>query len=193
MNKEVYLKSTNPELYPDIKVVCKVIPNDQVKEYVKSIPEERKQVAAKTAPVIARKGIEGEVIKTDIKCHLAGREYILGEEQTTVKNRDGVLDVVVTNTNSTSNESYVVKGKKFIETYTPNDDTTFSPIPEERELAQVDENVIITTAWGSEAVCLKGSYIVTYNAEENDFNVLEQEAYEKTYQKVKHGSKIIAA
>ena len=48
-------------------------------------------------------------------------------------------------------------------------------------LSQVDENVIIVTAWGSKALCLKGGYIVTYNAEENDYNTLEKGAFESTY------------
>lgn len=67
--------------------------------------------------------------------------------------------------------------------YTQNEDGTWTPNPDERLLTQVDEDVIIKTAWGSEAVCLKGSYIVTYNAEENDFNTLEQGAFESTYKK----------
>ena len=184
MFKEIQLKSAHPEEYPDITVNCKVIPNEEIKEYVDSIPEENKQVANKVAPVAAREGKEGEVISTFIKCHVDGKEYILGEEQTEVKNRDGKNDIVVTNINSTSDESYVVKANKFNETYTPNQDGTFTPVPEERELTKVDENVIIITAWGSEAICLKGSYIVTYNAEENDFNTLEEGAYNATYEEV---------
>lgn len=184
MFKEIKLKSAHPEEYPDTTIKCKVIPNEKIKEYVDNIPEENKQVASKVAPVVAREGKEGEVISTFIKCHVDGREYILGEEQTEVKNRDGKNDIVVTNINSTSDESYVVKANKFSETYTPNEDGTFTPVPEERELAKVDENVIIMTAWGSEAICLAGSYIVTYNAEENDFNTLEEGAYNATYEKV---------
>lgn len=34
---------------------------------------------------------------------------------------------------------------------------------------------------GSKAICLKGGYIVTYNAEENDYNTLEKGAFESTY------------
>ena len=37
------------------------------------------------------------------------------------------------------------------------------------------------TLWGSEAICLKGSYIVVYNASENDYNTLERGARESTY------------
>lgn len=48
--------------------------------------------------------------------------------------------------------------------------------------APVLENVIIETAWGSKAVCLAGSYIVTYNASENDFNTVEKGAVASTYQ-----------
>ena len=39
------------------------------------------------------------------------------------------------------------------------------------------------TSWVAPAVCLAGSYIVTYNAEENDYNTLEQGAFNSTYQK----------
>ena len=170
---------------------CKVIPNEKIKEYVDNIPDENKQIATKVAPVAAREGKEGEVISTFIKCHVDGKEYILGEEQNEVKNRDGKNDIVVTNINSTSDETYVVKANKFSETYTPNQDGTFTPVPDERELTRVDENVIIMTSWGSEAICLAGSYIVTYNAEENDFHTLEEGAYNATYKKVSEKKKYI--
>ena len=49
---------------------------------------------------------------------------------------------------------------------------SFTPIYDSRLLTQVDEDIIIITAWGP-AICLKGSYIVTYNANENDYNTLE--------------------
>lgn len=62
-----------------------------------------------------------------------------------------------------------------------NDNITYIPKYDPRELTQVDENVMITTAWGSKAVCLKGSYIVTYNVLENDYNTLEQGAFNSTY------------
>ena len=49
---------------------------------------------------------------------------------------------------------------------------------------------IITTSWGSKAVCLKGGYIVTYNAEENDFNSVEQGAKRSTYADVSPKQKV---
>ena len=52
---------------------------------------------------------------------------------------------------------------------------------ESRLLTQVDENIIIITSWGVPAVCLAGSYVVTYDAESNDYNVIEQDAFESTY------------
>ena len=62
-----------------------------------------------------------------------------------------------------------------------NEDGTFTPQPDEREVYQVDEDVMIMTAWGEPAVCLKGSYIVVYSAEENDFNTVEEGAIKSTY------------
>ena len=63
----------------------------------------------------------------------------------------------------------------------------FVPSYDPRVLTQLDENVIIITAWGSKAVGLKGWYIVTYNAEQNDYNVLDEEACTYTYTKEQTG------
>lgn len=81
----------------------------------------------------------------------------------------------------TYNESYVVKANKFFEMYTRLNNGLYAPVPEERQIVRVSENVIIKTAWGSEALCLKGSYIVIYNEKENDFNTLESGAGDSTY------------
>lgn len=100
-------------------------------------------------------------------------------------------DVVVTNYHSTSNEEYVVKHQKFMSTYEfVEDDRTpvhsrglaprFMPKYDSRLLTQVDENVIIMTSWGAPAVCLAGSYIVTYNTDTNDYNIIERGAFEST-------------
>ena len=37
------------------------------------------------------------------------------------------------------------------------------------------------TLWGEPALCLAGSYIVTYNADERDYNTVEKAAFESTY------------
>ena len=191
MKEKIILKSTNPELYPDLEIECRVLQNNEIGAYLDTIPEERKFYASKHAKVRVRLGEKGELIKTVLKTTIDGREYILYEEDTTVKERDyeqltGVMtkknDVVVTNIESTSNEEYVVRFDKFLNTYdigeNPNE---YYPVQDWRLLSQVDENVIIVTAWGSKALCLKGGYIVTYNAEENDYNTLEKGAFESTY------------
>jgi len=193
MKEKVVLKSTNPGLYPNLEIECRVLQNDEIGAYLDTIPEERKFYATKHAKVKARLGEKGEVIKTILKTKIDGKEYILHEEETTVKERDyeqltGVMtkktDVVVTNIESTSNEEYVVRFDKFLNTYDigANPDEYY-PTEDWRLLSQVDENLIIMTAWGDPAICLKGSYIVTYNAEENDYNALEEEACRKTYKK----------
>ena len=185
MYKEIVLKSVKPEEYGDEVVTCKVIENADVNAYLATIPEERRHLATKVAPVEARRGEVGEVIHTVLLTERNGRTYIIHEEDGTVREReiDGqkVADVVVTNVHSTSNEEYVVKADKFIKMYVPNEDGTFTPQPDEREVYQVDEDVMIMTAWGEPAVCLKGSYIVVYNAEENDFNTVEEGAIKSTY------------
>ena len=191
MKEKIILKSTNPELYPDLEIECRVLQNNEIGAYLDTIPEERKFYASKHAKVRVRLGEKGELIKTVLKTTIDGREYILYEEEATVKERDyeqltGVMtkknDVVVTNIESTSNEEYVVRFDKFLNTYdigeNPNE---YYPVQDWRLLSQVDENVIIVTAWGSKALCLKGGYIVTYNAEENDYNTLEKGAFESTY------------
>ena len=191
MKEKIILKSTNPELYPDLEIECRVLQNNEIGAYLDTIPEERKLYASKHAKVRVRLGEKGELIKTVLKTTIDGREYILYEEETTVKERDyeqltgGITkktDVVVTNIESTSNEEYVVRFDKFLNTYdigeNPNE---YYPVQDWRLLSQVDENVIIVTAWGSKAICLKGGYIVTYNAEENDYNTLEKGAFESTY------------
>lgn len=188
MRENIILRSCNPEEYPDLTISCRVIENDKIGEYVTQIPEERRSVSTKFAPVEARPGQDGEVITTTLYVERDGRRYILSEETTTVKVRpvgeQMLSDIVVRNINSTSDEEYVVKAAKFLDTYIPNEDGTYSPISEERQFYQVSEDVIIVTAWGSKAVCLNGSYIVEYNAEENDYNTVEQGAKNSTYQDV---------
>lgn len=194
MMKEIVLKSCNPEEYPDEVVSCRVIQNADINAYLETIPEERKVVATKTAPVEARAGRVGEKVDTVLYTERNSRLYILSEESNTVGERevDGQMlpDVVVTNSNSTSNESYVVKANKFGKLYDPSQDGTWVPVPDARQLCQVDEDVVIITAWGSEAVCLKGSYIVVYDASQNDFNTLEQGAKTSTYSDVKPSQKV---
>ena len=185
MMKEIVLKSCRPEEYGDEVVTCRVIENADINAYLATIPEEKRVRATKVAPVEARRGNVGETIHTVLLTERDGKTYILSEEDATVGEREVeghmVPDIVVTNVNSTSNEEYVVKSNKFGNMYVANEDGTWTPQPDERELVQVDEDIIIKTAWGSEAVCLSGSYIVIYNAEENDFNTLEQGAMRSTY------------
>ena len=201
MKEKVILKSTNPEEYEDLVIECRVILNDKIGEYLDGIPGERKFWGYKTAPVIARPGKVGESIETVLKTVVDGKEYILSEEKGTVRERsyskkvlvdDNVeerqvieLDYVITNINSTSNEQYITKAEQVQNTYELIGQTeqgyVLQPKYESRLLTQVDENIIIMTAWGSKAICLKGSYIVTYNAEANDYNTLEQGAFESTY------------
>lgn len=185
--RDVVLKSLHPEQYPDKVVRCKVIQNEDINEYVNGISDEEKMVATKTAPVEARLGQVGETVHTTLTTVYEGNEYILSEEDNVVGEReleDGTIvpDVVVTNINSTSNEQYVVKANKFSRMYTANEDGTFTPTPDPRELTRVSEDVIIMTAWGAPAVCLAGSYIVTYDAANNDFNTIEQGAFNSTYE-----------
>ena len=179
--KKVLLKSCNPSEYPDLEITCRVLENGEIAGYVSEIPEEKKCIGTKVGRVAARIGKEGEIVKPVLTTNIEGKEYVLSEEEGTVKVRDGHPDIVVTNLDSNSHESYIVKAAKFESTYTPNGDGTFTPVADPRVLTEVPEHVIITTAWGSEAISLRGSYIVTYNAEENDFNVLERGAKESTY------------
>lgn len=189
MKEKVVLKSTHPEVYGDLEVECRVIENTDISSYLESLPSENKFVAYKHAPISARQGVLGERVKTVLKTMVDGREYILHEEENTVKDRDGLVDIVVTNINSTSNEQYVVKNAKFFETYVlPSEGTSennygtgWVPVYDPREFTLVDENVIIVTSWGEKVVCLKGSYIVTYNAMENDYNAVERDSFLLTY------------
>ena len=203
MKEKIILKSACPEQYEDLVIECRVIENDKIGECLETIPNERKFVAYKTGAVLARPGIVGEKVKTVLTTFVDGKKYILSEEEGTVRERtyskkvlvfgdiDEQLvttpDYVITNISSTSNEQYITKAQQVEKTYefisqTPQGELLI-PKYDPRVLAQVDENIIIITAWGSKAVCLKGSYIVTYNAEENDYNTLEQGAFESTYVK----------
>ncbi len=190
MKKEIILKSMHPEEYADLVIECRVIPNEEIGAYIDSIADSKKIYAYKSAPVKARKGVVGETISTVLKTVIEGKEYILHEESAQVKELKYTKEgkeytspsIVVTNCHSTSNEEYVVKPQKFIDTYTPIPDSNeFAPVYDSRLLTQVDENIIIMTAWGAPAVCLAGSYIVTYDAESNDYNTIEKGAFESTY------------
>ena len=180
--KKVVLRSTHPEEYPDLVIECRVLKNGEIGGYLSTIPAEKKTKAYKSVPVSARQGVEGEEVKSVLTTIYEGREYILGEESGVVKKRDGELDIVVTNTNSTANESYIVKACRFASTYEQIPGTsTYRPVRDEREITEVPENVIIETLWGSEAICLKGGYIVTYDAASCDYNTLERGAFKSTY------------
>ena len=186
MEKKIVLKSCNLSKYPDLEIVCKVIENNQINDYLSTIPESEKFIAVKTAPVAIRVGKLGEVVHTELYTVVDGKKYLLQEESNTVCERempDGSKcnDIVVTNINSTSNENYVVKANKFFGMYTRLSNGLYAPVPEERQIVRVSENIIIKTAWGTEALCLKGSYIVIYNEKENDFNTLESGAGDSTY------------
>lgn len=202
MKEKVILKSANPEQYGDLVIECKVIANDKIGEYLESIPEERKITAYKTGKVVAREGVVGEEVITVLTTVVDGKEYILSEETGTVKQRQiemktkdeqgnenieviTAVDKVITNISSTSNEQYIVKPDKFNKTYIfsglTDKGVEYVPAYDSRVLTQVDENVIIVTSWGAKAVCLKGSYIVTYDSTTNDYNTIEQGAFNSTY------------
>ena len=194
--EKIVLKSAHPSDYPDLVIECKVIPNDKIGEYLETIPEDKKFYGYKSATVLARVGNPAEVIKTTLKTVVDGKEYILSEEENIVKERvvdeekgTKMTDIVVTNELSTSNEEYVVKAQKFHKTYKHigykkhSNLGLYMPVYDSRLLTQVSENVIIMTSWGAPAVCLAGSYIVTYNEEENDYNTIERGAFESTYTK----------
>ena len=118
----------------------------------------------------------------------------MSEEENIVKERivdeaKGIkmTDIVVINDASTSYEAYVVKGQKFYHTYKHvgwvkhSDLDIYMPVYDSRLLTKVPENVIIMTSWGEPAVCLAGSYIVTYDSKTNDYNTIERGAFESTY------------
>lgn len=173
MKEKIVLKSLYPEQYGDLVIECKVIENDKIGEYLDNIPEDKKFTAYKSGMVLARTGIVGEKIKTVLKTTIDGKQYILSEEEGTVKERPyskkmlvagnieeypaSAPDYVITNISSTSNEEYITKAQQVERTYelvtkTENGDILL-PKPELRTLTEVDENVIIITAWGSKAVC----------------------------------------
>ncbi len=183
---KVILKSAHPEAYGDLEIECRELTREELTKYIEQTPETEKFVGTKTAPVAARKGTPGEEIVTKLTINYEGREYIMSEVKNVVRERqlaDGTTqpDIVVKNVNSTSNEEYIVKFEKFAKTYTPNTDGTFTPMPDERPLTRVRENIAFTTSWGETVICLNGSFIVTYNAAEHDYNALEQGAFESTY------------
>lgn len=199
MKQKIILKSVNPIEYPDLEVECKVIENDKIGDYLATISDENKFYAHKSSKVTACRGNVGEKVKTVLTTVIDGKEYILHEEENTVKENfieqeDGSVvkaaDIIVTNIESNSRERYIVKAKKFASSYEASCSCTschcgsgikYVPVYDSRLLAKVDENVIIMTSWGEPAVCLKGSYIVTYDAESNDYNTIESGAFNSTY------------
>ena len=183
---KVILKSAHPEQYGDLEIECRELTREELTKLIEATPESEKFIGTKTAPVEARKGVPGEEIVTKLTINYEGREYIMSETKNTVQERtvaDGTTkpDIVVTNSQSTSNEQYIVKYEKFAKMYTANNDGTFTPNPDERPLTRVSENIAFTTSWGETVICLAGSYIVTYDAAGNDYNALEQGAFESTY------------
>ena len=198
--RKVTIKSAHPELYPDMEIECLFIPNGEINDYLASIPEEERSVGYKSAPVLARVGEVGEVVVSRIERTIDGRVYYFNEETATVKSRpygNGERPDMVVKNVASSGEVYVVRREKFKTIYEEYGDGidfdgwySYIPVPEERDLTRVPENVMIETAWGATALVLAGGFIVTYNAEQNDFNVLDEEAYKATYTPVK-GKKLI--
>lgn len=213
---EVVLKSCNPAEYGDLVLSCRFIPNDEISEYIASIPEERKFYSEKVAPVLAYPGIEGEEVVTTLFVERDGKKYILSEEKNKVKKRTFTIkggeeitatDMIVTNMDSPSCERYIVNIEKFFTVLKGYDSDgkpiyvepsyvlgisgkCFIPVDDARALATVDEDVVIETLWGAKATCLNGSYIVTYSADKSDYNVLERVAKECTYQDVSGPQKV---
>ncbi|MBR2833583.1 MAG: hypothetical protein IKE75_04060 [Bacilli bacterium] len=184
--QDVVLTSANPEQYPDRVVRCRVIKREDIGSYLETIPDEDKCIGCKSEPVEARVGQVGERVLTTLKTTYEGKDYILSEVTNEVKDtemEDGTKqpDMIVTNTHSTSNEEYIVRANKFPKMYSANTDGTFTPTPDPREVARLSEDVVIETSWGEMAVGLKGSYIVTYDAERQSYNTIEQGAFESTY------------
>ena len=163
MMKEIVLKSCRPEEYGDEVVTCRVIENADINAYLATIPEEKRVRATKVAPVEARRGNVGETIHTVLLTERDGKTYILSEEDATVGEREVeghmVPDIVVTNVNSTSNEEYVVKSNKFGNMYVANEDGTWTPPPDERELVQVDEDILENSRDGIETIVKFGEKI----------------------------------
>lgn len=186
MKEKIILKSARPEEYPDLEVECKVIKNSEIGEYIRNIPEDKKFTAYKSARVKARVGEVGEQVVTKVKVTVDGKEYVLSELTSTVKEEvignEKRPGFIVKNVNSTSSEEYIVKPSTFARTYNLDEETkTYVPVYDAREFAQVDENIMLETSWGDFVYCLNGSYIVTYNALENDYNAVERDAFLKTY------------
>ena len=75
--KDVVLKSADPDSYSDLTISCKVIENDKINDYLRTIPEERKFKATKNAPVIAKSGNEGETVDTVLYTVVDGKKYIM--------------------------------------------------------------------------------------------------------------------
>ncbi|MBO5884845.1 MAG: hypothetical protein J6Q51_03515, partial [Clostridia bacterium] len=135
--------------------------------------------AYKTSNVTARKGKVGEVVETIMKNGMRETKNIVSYDPVT-----GEPDWVVTQANG---EQMIVTDSKYKSLYYVADakpGQEVKPVPLNRPMLKVEENVCLVTSWGEMQYINAGGVLVTLAA--NDIYGIQQEEFEKTYQTVEN-------
>lgn len=135
--------------------------------------------AYKTSNVTARKGRVGEVVETVMKNGMRETKNIVSYDPVT-----GEPDWVVTQANG---EQMIVTDSKYRSLYYVADakpGQEVKPVPLNRPMLKVDENVCLVTSWGEMQYINAGGVLVTLAS--NDIYGIQQEEFEKTYQTVEN-------
>ena len=130
--------------------------------------------AYKVANVTARKGKVGEVVETVMKNGMRETKNIVSYDPVT-----GEPDWVVTQANG---EQMIVTDSKYRSLYyvadaEPGQEVT--PVPLNRPMLELDENVCFMTSWGEMQYINAGGVLVTLSS--NDIYGIQQEEFERTY------------
>lgn len=146
------------------------------KEYV-SAHRNQQKTAYKTANVVARRGYVGEIVETVMKNglretkNMVSYDPITGEPDWVLTQPNGELTVI---TDSKYRSLYNIANTK------PGEE--LNPIPLNRPVLEVDENVCLVTSWGEMQYIKAGGVLVTLAS--NDIYGIQKEEYENTYKEV---------
>ena len=193
MYKLVMLKSNNPT-HRDAALYCKVLASDQVNQYLTENGCEQ-VLARRSGKVHARPCQKDELITTVSMTTIADTEFIVSELVSVAfapKGNDNntKADMVVQNTSSPYQESYVVRAADFVNNYVSGCQCTschcaakcYYPIDQERIYYRILEYILIEQRNGYETVGAIGSYI-TYDEQSGLWLAIDDRTFEQCYTK----------
>lgn len=193
MYKLVLLKSNDPD-HHDAALYCKVLAGDQVNQYL-SEHECEQVLAQRTGKVHARPCQKDEFVTTVSMTTIADTQFIVSEQVSMAfapkgNNNITKADMIVQNTSSPYQESYVVSAADFIKNYVSGCQCVschciakcYYPIDQEKTYYRILEYILIEQKNGYETIGTIGSYI-TYDEQSGLWLAIDGQAFEQCYTK----------